>query len=201
MEFYLSMAWKVTFFVIFLCALKPGICQITLFATIHEAPYIYRNFCFCVGLGNHQNSSFAMSSSSIRVNTLNRLYPVISLTSGVYVTTVLDNLRTFVLDGGESSDVTSAVSITSDIISLSLKSTVTIEASVPGAVHTCLSKNLFSSSEIVLTPSATPRRTPNRRNTITVDYKLILCVIVPLFSILAFVIVLTVLLCIRRYRK
>ena len=146
-----------------------------------------------------------MSSSSIQV-TLNRLYPVISTTNGVHVTSVLDNLRTFVIEGGESSvnsDITSAVSVTS-VMCLSWKSTVTVQASVPGSVQTRLLKSSFNSglsSNIVLTPLATPTRTPDKRNGSYVDYKLILCVVVPLLSILVFVTVVAVLLCIRRYRK
>ena len=142
-----------------------------------------------------------MSSSNIQV-TLNRLYPVESTTIGVYATSVLDNLRTFVGESSLNSDSISAVSVTS-VMCLSLKSRVTIQASFPGSVQTHLSKSLFnsgSSSNIVLTPLATPTK-PDKRNTIHVDYKLILCVVVPLLSILVFVIVVAVLLCIRRYRK
>ena len=49
--------------------------------------------------------------------------------------------------------------------------------------------------------SATPTTTPNRRNDVPLDYKLILCVVVPLFSIVVFVSVVAILLGIRRYRK
>ena len=46
-------------------------------------------------------------------------------------------------------------------------------------------------------PTSSPP-TPSRKS---VDYKLILCVAVPLFAVLVFVIVVTMVLCIRRYRK
>ena len=174
------------------------------FIRLHIYIYIYIIFFlrFCVGLGSHQYStrvSNNMSSSSIQV-TLNRLCSVTSITSGVYVTSVLDN------ESGESSlnsDITSVVSVTS-VMYLTVKSIVTVQASVPGSVQSYLSKNSFnsgSSSNIVLSSLATPTRPPDKRNAIRVDYKLILCVVVPLFSILVFVIVVAVLLCIRRYRK
>lgn len=156
---------------------------------------------FCVGVGSSSRVS-NMSSSSIQV-TLNRLYPVISTTNGVYVTSVLDNVRTFVIEGGQStlnSDITLAVSVTS-VLCQSSKPTQTVQASVCGSVQTRLSNSLYnlrSSSDIVL---ATPTRIPDKRNAIHIDYKLILCVVVPLLSILVFVMVVAVLLCIRRYRK
>lgn len=49
--------------------------------------------------------------------------------------------------------------------------------------------------------SESPTSSPPAPSRKSVDYKLILCVAVPLFAVLVFVIVVTMVLCIRRYRK
>ena len=51
------------------------------------------------------------------------------------------------------------------------------------------------------TVSATPTKAPTGRTSTTIDYKLIICVVVPSFTVLVFVIVVAMVLCIRRYRK
>lgn len=62
--------------------------------------------------------------------------------------------------------------------------------------------NTMSSSWVSASPSpespTTSSPAPGRR---PVDYKLILCVVVPLFTVLVFVIVIAMVLCIRRYRR
>ena len=54
-----------------------------------------------------------------------------------------------------------------------------------------------SHTHISESPTSSPP-TPSRQ---PIDYKLILCVAVPLFAVLVFVIVIAMVLCIRRYRK
>lgn len=62
-----------------------------------------------------------------------------------------------------------------------------------------LVSNMTEMTSITVSPTTT--KAPIGRNSTPIDYKLIICVVVPLLTVMMFVIIVAVMLSIRRYRK
>ena len=85
-------------------------------------------------------------------------------------------------------------------VTMSESTTFTTSTKSYNSVYETLTTHtVFASSSIAV--SATPTAAPTGRTPTTIDYKLIICVVVPLFTVIVFVIVVAMVLCIRRYRK
>ena len=143
------------------------------------------------------------NESSITLWALSEINDVSQISTDINVITMSSHLSSSGHDRELGISSTPAKSFTS-MTAFEIKSVSMSMSFHRAALTRSSSKMLYTpdfKTDVTFTTSVASTTIPDKKKSTSIDFKLIICICVPLCAVLVFVIVVAVVLCVRRYKK